>query len=991
VSKFKGLFLNPKEENYDSKQTLPIALPTLQPPKKGYVRVSSYLNVSKLVGFDGRGDGDIFLKMCLQIQKPGKKKKPKVVGLEISLPNRPRNCKGADWNATRFIYIDIPQKYMKLSKEHLTILFELWEKTSKTLRCLASATVPHSKIVSKELDKPSRVLQVPMKVEAPVLPAGLASSGLMLKAGLTPSGLMLKPEGNSEGGRVESKDIRLIIRGVPAPHKRKYLFFVRHGESRWNHASANRDIVGLVKEVDHSLSTEGKHQCLDLQDKIYAGEKKLREKKSQPDTNVRALGPFEEEFFRVKRIFSSPLSRAVQTSLIGLAYHPLFQGGLSVPISPGGSQKPIPQEEKIQLIACARERRNFGSFDTQAKSVGREIIERAESELKILFGNQGLPKPVKSMIKRIDIHDCTYPWWNTAKESSQAFSQRMREFSQKIAFDPHQLIVVVGHSHFIRDFVKSHLSEQCAKNNPKLASDLSIHVVENCGVLGLDLNFSEDGVPVIQDLQLMFGSKIKIKQHLLPENQRKNLLDGVWSSVQGFVKRQQESLSRRKSQRQRAAEGSWWFTCLQEVMPAATEEDYRYTTVRSEIIEWNRQLLNMHLGNRYFAMIKKINPVCMKEWYYLLTDIAAEEATEEELDIVLTPWSIDAMYEDLLSFGMIRSSRRRSYRPRSRSRSRGREETAPQRESSGPRVSATASIANAASSLGIPHIFGLGSKQPESPKKRFTSVDSVGKAVAGAVADSAKISHTCHILKVACPNTKGHELEAKALSGVYHYSSPGVWRHVERHMLCIYLNFSSSTRGRKKSKRGSSHHLDFHAYQISRKFTKRGRREDIPFTVQIGEMDSPPLAVGSKEIAGLSAFDWEALNGYTFDHVVDVKAQAERAEQNDEKKPKEKMPECGMSLVIEILVNSFPPPDFGSEERSAANEMKKRNTTPPAPDSPPLPREPRLEQELKREPNRGSENASQLVDVEYENNAAEKPTQFLKQPSVDILGLSRDT
>eukprot|EP00954_Amorphochlora_amoebiformis_P022370 1352853-Amorphochlora_amoeboformis.AAC.1 len=39
-----------------------------------------------------------------------------------------------------------------------------------------------------------------MKVEAPVLPAGLASSGLMLKAGLTPSGLMLKPEGNSEGG-----------------------------------------------------------------------------------------------------------------------------------------------------------------------------------------------------------------------------------------------------------------------------------------------------------------------------------------------------------------------------------------------------------------------------------------------------------------------------------------------------------------------------------------------------------------------------------------------------------------------------------------------------------------------------------------------------------------------------------------------------------------------------------------------------------------------
>eukprot|EP00466_Bigelowiella_natans_P002021 jgi/Bigna1/142262/aug1.68_g16970 len=226
--------------------------------------------------------------------------------------------------------------------------------------------------------------------------------------------------------------VRVFIGALPkVPSSRKRVFFIRHGESRWNKASANKDIVGLVKEVDHSLSEEGKHQCMDLQ---------------------------------------------------------------------------------------ARERRNFGSFDTQGKAVGDEIRVRAEDEFQELFSDQGVPKFVRRMLTRIDPNMCTFAWWNCFKESSGSFKARVEEFCNHIAFDEEETIIVV------------HMSEKYKKLHPEESKDFGLFTVENCGVVGLDIDFTTPSSPIIHDVQLMFGSKLKVKQHIIQDS--KNILGGMISSVQ---------------------------------------------------------------------------------------------------------------------------------------------------------------------------------------------------------------------------------------------------------------------------------------------------------------------------------------------------------------------------------------------------------------------------------------------------------------------------
>ena len=53
-----------------------------------------------------------------------------------------------------------------------------------------------------------------------------------------------------------------------APNKR--VFFVRHGESRWNEAQRKKDVLEMVSHVDHPLNQTGYMQATCLRAAVAA-------------------------------------------------------------------------------------------------------------------------------------------------------------------------------------------------------------------------------------------------------------------------------------------------------------------------------------------------------------------------------------------------------------------------------------------------------------------------------------------------------------------------------------------------------------------------------------------------------------------------------------------------------------------------------------------------------------------------------------------------
>ena len=92
------------------------------------------------------------------------------------------------------------------------------------------------------------------------------------------------------------------------------VFFVRHGESRWNEAQRRKDVLQMVSHVDHPLNETGYRQALHLQHAIRnAMSKPVNELSSSP-TEAAAL----HALTTATTVWASPLTRALQTALIGL-------------------------------------------------------------------------------------------------------------------------------------------------------------------------------------------------------------------------------------------------------------------------------------------------------------------------------------------------------------------------------------------------------------------------------------------------------------------------------------------------------------------------------------------------------------------------------------------------------------------------------------------------------------------------------------------------
>lgn len=143
-----------------------------------------------------------------------------------------------------------------------------------------------------------------------------------------------------------------LSRAPPEAHtapRQKTLFLIRHGESVWNQAQADKDMVAMLSDVDHPLNQLGRLQAEGLAAHLAA------------EMSAGAAGAPVSGVMDVEAVLCSPLTRAVQTCLIGL--RPLLLA------RPAGerAEDDVPAAPRIGVVELnpnMREKRNLMGKDS---------------------------------------------------------------------------------------------------------------------------------------------------------------------------------------------------------------------------------------------------------------------------------------------------------------------------------------------------------------------------------------------------------------------------------------------------------------------------------------------------------------------------------------------------------------------------------------------------------------------------------------------------
>jgi len=286
--------------------------------------------------------------------------------------------------------------------------------------------------------------------------------------------LDLRPEaGPLPSGKACTVSFQVIDSGeVRAP---KTIFLVRHGESSWNKAQSKLDLYEMGRQTDHPLSPDGRDQAEALNELI--GKECKDSRLMNPDV-----------------VYVSPLTRAIQTAVIGLG---------KVLSEPGSGH--------LVLMANAREKQNFGGFDSQPMAIGSAVIKRTLDELVLLYQGRKTGEGIVNAFRKLkfDTQEVQGRWWNpVAAESDAEVKIRLEEFMAQLKYTPHKTIVVVGHSHFFRAVFKEFLNPNFKDKHKDFAHQLCTSKLANCGVARLDLDPSITSGGPITNVELVLGTKL---------------------------------------------------------------------------------------------------------------------------------------------------------------------------------------------------------------------------------------------------------------------------------------------------------------------------------------------------------------------------------------------------------------------------------------------------------------------------------------------------
>jgi len=266
-----------------------------------------------------------------------------------------------------------------------------------------------------------------------------------------------------------------VARATPCPATRKTIYMVRHGESVWNEAQADKDVVAMLSDVDHPLNEVGRAQA-----------EKLSEQLGGTSAEAAAMRG-------AALVICSPLTRAVQTCLIALA----------------------PMLDKSPRAVCLnpalREKRNFGGKDSSGKWVGAELGEGVKSSMAALYSDDP-GRGATLSAPPLDLHLVQNKWWLGSAESKEAVGERVEDMVEQVRHCPEETIVLVGHSHYFRELLGGFRHESCslvgADGEAADAADLSSKKLSNAGVAKCEFDFEGSPATPVVSVALLFGTTL---------------------------------------------------------------------------------------------------------------------------------------------------------------------------------------------------------------------------------------------------------------------------------------------------------------------------------------------------------------------------------------------------------------------------------------------------------------------------------------------------
>jgi len=273
--------------------------------------------------------------------------------------------------------------------------------------------------------------------------------------------------------KLNGEDCSVVLRRHAAPTKNRHtIFVIRHGESKWNEACEEKNVSGLA-DFDHELSLEGIKQA-----------EQLNETWKQ-DTGADATTKL---FKEAKGVVASPLTRAVQTALVGLHGHPAIAKGLL-------------------LSRVIREKKNRVGLDTVGNTIGDAIAVKVEKKL----GHE-LKDPAKAqqLMVPIDPGDAHSDWWTKPKDhdNEERLVERLTDFLGRVHMLQQHGYIFVGHSLFFKQMMVSFCGKTLKDAKPDLYEELRKCKFCNAGCASVTIEYPEDGKPEIVDVELMFGTTL---------------------------------------------------------------------------------------------------------------------------------------------------------------------------------------------------------------------------------------------------------------------------------------------------------------------------------------------------------------------------------------------------------------------------------------------------------------------------------------------------
>ena len=361
-----------------------------------------------------------------------------------------------------------------------------------------------------------------------------------LDAGYAPAGAHERYPGGTLG----------VARSAPSPASRsrfpkraKRVFFVRHGESRWNEAQREMHLSAMAK-FDHPLNTRGAGQA------TRAGAEAARHQRSAstlsdadpfdafatanatdgprptgfvhghgrggdaPQLSTKQLAWW-RSFGDVTRCFSSPLTRAAQTAALFLfASGKTAKTGREDPAARKNVDEPF-----VVLSRSLREvKSTMGSLDTIGIERGADgILRRAAEKLRDAC-HGGVPDAayadaaVAAMRAETDAGDAFGRWWTSRDDvdSREQMDERVDDFFETLRLEASDAVIVVGHSlwfqHAVRRLCLRAGSRAFVEREKDAARALTSEKIGNCACVGLALAFdAATGEASLEDAAFLLG------------------------------------------------------------------------------------------------------------------------------------------------------------------------------------------------------------------------------------------------------------------------------------------------------------------------------------------------------------------------------------------------------------------------------------------------------------------------------------------------------